>query len=337
MKKSVSVIVPFYNAEKYLADCLNCLVNQTLKDLEIILVNDASADRSAEIAETYQKQYPNKITIIDSPVNQGAGGARNLGIQAAKGMYLGFADSDDLLEPSMYEKLYHKACETDADIVDSGYYKQEDDSAILHMGDDLTGTLDDRKRSGLIVSGGYIVSKIFHRRLFEKDGWQFRKNVILEDSDFLTYLFATAAKTANVKEILYYYRNTGDSSSKVIDIGRYYAQICDAMHGIYQKTHALENYPALQDAIEYEMIQMYSYGVNVCIRALLAGEEDTENRERLAKIADLKRHCVKKGYDNPYVQAKIARPDIAFMQANDQGMDALRLQIQRYLQEEQQI
>ena len=334
MKKSVSVIVPFYNAGKYFADCLNCLVSQTLPDLEIILVNDASTDDSGEVARRYQMQYPDRIAFIDSKVNQGAGGARNQGILAAKGIYLGFVDSDDLIEPAMYEKLYHRACETGADIVDCGYYKQEDDTAMLHMGDDLTGELDDRKRSGLIVSGGYIVSKIFHRRLFAEDGWQFRKHAILEDSDFLTYLFATASKTANVKEILYYYRAVESSSSKVIDTGRYFTQICGAIRGIYGKVSDLGNYPAIQDAVEYEMLQMYSYGVNICIRALLGGEDAKENRTRLEMIAALKSNCVKKGYDNPYVQAKISPEDIVIMHANDMGVDVLLEQIVRHLRKE---
>ncbi len=337
MKKKVSVIIPFYNAEKYLSDCLNCLFYQTLTDMEVILVNDASTDRGPEIAKSYKERYPDKIVLLDSKVNQGAGGARNLGIAAARGEYIGFVDSDDLIEPTMYEKLYKRACETDADIVDSGYYKQASNSAILHMSDELTGTLDDRKRSMLIAGGGYIVSKLFHRRLFARDGWQFRTNVILEDSDVLTYLYAIASKTANVKEVLYYYREIDTSSSKIVDTKRYYKNICAAIKGIYDKVHVLNNYNGIQDAVEYEMLQMYSYGVNICIRDLIKQTESMENKRRLELIAQLKKSCVTGSYDNPYVQAKIDSLDVELMKSNDLGVDALLQTVRKHVQEEAEL
>lgn len=327
-KKTVSVIVPFYNAEKYLEKCMTCILCQTLKNMEIILVNDASTDHSLGIAKVYQQKYPDRVILIDSQVNQGAGGARNLGVAVATGEYIGFVDSDDLLEPTMYEKLYLKALQKNYDIVDCGYYNQENDSAIIHTADELTGILDDKKRSALIVSGGYIVSKIFHRRLFEQDGWQFRKHVILEDSDFMTYFFATAESIGNVKEVLYYYRYIEDSSSKVMDTARYYHNICEAIKAIHKRVSGLHNYAAIQQAVEYEMIQMYSYGINICARELLQKELVVENLKRLDKIAEIRRHCITEGYDNPYVKAKIDVHDIMFMQWNDLGSEEFYKRIQ---------
>ena len=273
MCAAVSIIIPVYNAQEYLQQCLGNVVNQTLQDIEVILVNDASTDQSLSIMKECQRQYPDKVKIIDSKVNAGAGGARNLAIRQAEGEYIGFVDSDDLIEVTMYEKLYAKAKEADYDVVDSGYYKQAEDLAMLHVSDELSGVLDSAKRKELIVSGGYIVSKIFRRELFADQNLRFRKNVILEDADFLVYLYSTINSIGNVKEILYYYRNNQKSSSNVKRASSYYNNIYRAMTAIYEKTLKLPDYKEVQEAVEYELIQLYSYGVNVCLKDYLGHGE----------------------------------------------------------------
>ena len=110
----VSVIIPVYNVEKYLEKCLDSIVNQTLKDIEIICVNDGSTDNSLNILEKYQ-QKDDRIKIITQE-NQGAGVARNQGLKVAKGKYLSILDSDDFFDLDMLELMYGKALETDADV-----------------------------------------------------------------------------------------------------------------------------------------------------------------------------------------------------------------------------
>ena len=112
----VSVIVPIYNVEPYLKRCLDCLVNQTLKDVEFILIDDCSTDNSLAIAREYA-QNDKRINLIELKQNQGAAVARNKGLEVAKGEYLGFVDPDDAIDLNYYEELYKKANETDADIV----------------------------------------------------------------------------------------------------------------------------------------------------------------------------------------------------------------------------
>lgn len=111
----VSIIVPVWNVFKYLDNCLNSLVNQTLKDIEIIVINDGSPDNSQQIIDKYAKKYKNIVSIIKE--NGGQGSARNMGLDIAKGEYIGFVDSDDYVDESMYEKLYNKAIEKKYDIV----------------------------------------------------------------------------------------------------------------------------------------------------------------------------------------------------------------------------
>ena len=110
----VSVIIPVYNAEKYLEKCIESVVNQTLKDIEIILINDGSTDGSEEICKKY---LSDERVIYYSKENEGLAAARQDGIERASGEYIGFVDSDDWVEPDMYEKMYAAAKSNNSDVV----------------------------------------------------------------------------------------------------------------------------------------------------------------------------------------------------------------------------
>lgn len=111
----VSVIVPVHNAEKYLEQCLDSILGQTLKDIEVICVNDKSTDGSAAILDSYAANEP-RLRVLQSP-GLGAGGARNIGLESAQGKYLSFLDADDFFEPDMLESAVAKAEEDQSDIV----------------------------------------------------------------------------------------------------------------------------------------------------------------------------------------------------------------------------
>lgn len=116
MNPKISIIVPVYNVEQYLERCVNSLIKQTLPDIEILLIDDASPDKSPQICDSF-KEKDGRINVIHKPVNQGLAEARNTGIEHAKGKYLLFVDSDDSVEAEMCRKLYEKAEETEADTV----------------------------------------------------------------------------------------------------------------------------------------------------------------------------------------------------------------------------
>lgn len=116
----VSIVIPVYNVEKYLRQCLNSVVNQTLKDIEIICVNDGSKDSSPQILEEYAKKDP-RIKIITKE-NSGYGNSMNRGFDLASGEYLGIVESDDYAEPDMFEKLYQTAKSDNLDVVKSGFF-----------------------------------------------------------------------------------------------------------------------------------------------------------------------------------------------------------------------
>lgn len=124
----LSIIVPIYNVEKYLKRCLDNLINQTLKEIEIICVNDGSTDNSLQILEEFANK-DKRLRIINQ-ANKGLSGARNTGLEAVQGEYFGFLDSDDWVDLDYFEKLYNRAKECDADIalgdfIRKGKYKHK--------------------------------------------------------------------------------------------------------------------------------------------------------------------------------------------------------------------
>ena len=121
MKPKVSILVPCYNVEKYLKQCLDSIVNQTLKDIEIIVINDGSTDSTLNIIKSYAKQ-DKRIKIIDKE-NEGYGKSMNQGLDAATGKYIGIVESDDWADTDMFEKLVKIADENNVDVAKGNYYK----------------------------------------------------------------------------------------------------------------------------------------------------------------------------------------------------------------------
>ena len=151
----VSVIIPVYNVEQYLKQCLDSVINQTLKDIEIICVDDGSTDCSLKILKEYAEK-DNRITVISTP-NVNAGHARNIGLKQAKGMYISFVDSDDWLDPDMLIKLYWKMannsdidmCICNFDVIDN---KTKQIIQVLGIQHKNTKQFDVDKKGNLIIT-----------------------------------------------------------------------------------------------------------------------------------------------------------------------------------------
>ncbi len=323
MSVKVSVIVPVYNAKKYVEECLTSLVNQTLaaEEIEILAVDDCSTDGSRAILERYEETYP-QIKVLCTEKNSGPGGARNVGLHAAQGAYIGFVDSDDAAVATMFERMYEKACEGDFDIVDGGIYYQGKDLAMVHTADADTGEQDDEKRSHNIVSGGYLMTRLFKRSFWEKSGLRFREEVILEDMEPLMYFYATAKRVGNVKEVCYVYRDTVGSASKEVDYEKYQRNASKAIRAVYERMCGLSCYEGIRDAVEYTIIQLYSYALNQCL--MQKNKRDhAQILQRQKALAGLRKKYVTGGYDNPYVKVKISEADIQIMELNDRNSEQL--------------
>ena len=315
--KKVSVVVPVYNGEKHFGGCIGNLMHQTLEDIEIIFIDDCSTDNSLSILYECQRQYPDKVRVIASPDNRRAGGARNLGLDMAAGEYIGFVDCDDIPDVMMYEKLYAKAKEGDYDFVDGIFIDMEHQEVRLFTQDENTGILDDEKRSRLILSGGYLWSKLIRRQLIEEHHMRFREHVaVLEDADFLDYLFAVAHSAGNVIDVIYRYNDTVDGLSKTNTQKDYSEGLYAAMEAMYERIHNLPNYSGIQDALEFGMLRFYCSAINDCIAHYLA-KEDFPASETLEKLRRLRRRIARPGYANEYVQSTITPMNIAIMKMND--------------------
>ena len=209
MAVKVSIIVPVYNVEKYLRKCLDSLVNQTLKDIEIICINDGTKDNSVEIIDEYVKKYSNVLLINQE--NQGLGMARNNAMKYAKGDYIAFVDSDDWIDLDMYEVLYNKAIKTNADIVECDYRMVFENSTKV-KNRTLFGSLHTWKKfpiaCGKIFDWRYVKDDIFDglrcmvwNRLYKRS-LIFDNNLTFPDGKCEDYPFSLDA-VLSAKSIVY--------------------------------------------------------------------------------------------------------------------------------------
>lgn len=181
MNKRISVIIPVYKVESYLSKCIESVIEQTYKNLEIILIDDGSPDQCPQICDQYAKK-DNRIVVIHQQ-NKGLSGARNTGLMRATGEYIAFLDSDDFIEEEMYEVMYQKALEKDSDIVECNLkhdYKNTEDTEIVEK------IYEPRK---LLMSGRCVVwNKIYKREWLMGTEVCFPEGLIFEDLEFMSKL-----------------------------------------------------------------------------------------------------------------------------------------------------
>ena len=219
----VSVIVPVYNVEQYLPQCLDSIVNQTLKNIEIICVNDSSTDNSLNILNHYAEKDP-RIKVVTQP-NGGAGAARNRGLSLAAGKYLSFLDSDDFFEPDMLELAYNKAVCDKADFVvfqsDQYYTDRKEFVSVpwsLREKEIPPYTpFNHRQMTDNIfkVFVGWAWDKLYDREFVEKNHLRFQEQRTSNDMLFVFSGVAVAKRISVVKKVLAHQRRDAkDSLSK---------------------------------------------------------------------------------------------------------------------------
>ena len=203
----VSVIVPVYNVEKYLKRCLDSLVNQTLSDIEIICVNDGSTDGSAQILEEYAKK-DNRIKII-TQVNSGLSEARNAGIKAANGEYIGLVDSDDFVDKEFYEKLYNAAISNNCDIACGNVVRGNDrkkDKVLLNYPEErVVKSIRERYEITGVPNHCYVWNKIYKREPLLSSGITFIRGIVYEDMPFTADVLESLGDLVVVPEVFYHY------------------------------------------------------------------------------------------------------------------------------------
>lgn len=239
----VTVIVPIYNVEEYLPRCINSLLNQTLSEIEIILVNDGTKDKSGEIAMKYAKQYTNKIVYLEKK-NGGLSDARNYGLEYAKGEYIAFLDSDDYVEKDTYKKMYEKAKSQDADYVECDFVweypnKKREDKRFQY----------NTKKEMLIFARVVAWNKLIKREIIEKNSLRFPKGLRYEDIEFTYKLIPHLNKVCYVDQCFIHYTQRSNSiannqNEKTAEI----FEILDNVIKYYKESNLYDEY---KEELEY--------------------------------------------------------------------------------------
>lgn len=197
----ISVIIPVYNSEKYLNKCLDSVFTQSFDDFEVILVNDGSSDSSQDIIDTYKAQSPDKITAIKQE-NAGQASARNRGLDAAKGDYILFVDSDDYLRADAFEKVYSYADSNGYDLVCFNICRLVNGKAIDF--DYRIFSSEDPSRHYLINEASPC-NKLIRRDFLENNSLRFAAGHIYEDLELVAQFPLYTDKIGFMDERLYYY------------------------------------------------------------------------------------------------------------------------------------
>ena len=262
----VSIVVPVYNVKKYLRQCLDSIVNQTLKEIEIICVDDGSTDSSGEILDEYANK-DSRIRVIHKE-NSGYGNSMNIGFDAARGEYIGILESDDYAEATMYDNLYRVAHESDLDVVKSSFYfyysipKEKNEKCEIVSKILANKTIcprlffsDKMEMVEFYNIKPTIWSALYKNTFIKENGIRFLETpgASYQDAGFNFKVMALAEKVQLLREAYVHYRQDSENSS-INSKGKVYC-VCDE----YAEMHRfLNEYPVLKGKLEF-ILQRIKY------------------------------------------------------------------------------
>ena len=260
MAPNVSIVVPVYNVETYLPQCLDSLVNQTLKNIEIIVVDDGSTDGSLAIARQYASR-DDRIVVLTKE-NRGYGHTMNLGFSHATGDYIGIVESDDCAAPDMFEKLYAQASRHKADVVRSNYWNMSDNGKTLSLIDVLNlarapyETPFDAKDHPDILRGSPSIWTMIYRKEFLKNrGIAFIESpgASYQDTGFALKVLTSAERIVLVREAYLRYRT--DNAGSSVKSGAKVFCVCDEYASLFSY---LSQFPDRMEAFRF-LLQAKKY------------------------------------------------------------------------------
>lgn len=237
--KRISVIVPVYNVEKHLEKCLESLVNQSLSDLEILVINDGSTDGSQKIIELYQNNYPEKVFGFYKE-NGGLSDARNFGIERANGAYLGFVDGDDFVSPCMFSEMYALAEKHQAEMVICNLQKVDEDENVVQQLTQIPNLPEKIKLEdhfSIFSDVSYFAcNKIFKASLFKDE--RFKKGIHFEDIELIPKLLLQCNTIAQTQSFYYQYLERANSISKThTEKGLDILQAIESVEEVFKKSN----------------------------------------------------------------------------------------------------
>lgn len=294
MNELISVIIPVYNIEKYIEKCIRSIVNQTYRNLEIILVDDGSTDKSGWICDEYAKTDV-RIRVIHKE-NEGLSDARNSGLNICKGKYIGFVDGDDWIANDMYEFLYQTLTEYNADVVVCGHYIEGDNG--VYDSENAEGSLkiyNSHEAVYAVVKDqeihSYAWDKLYKKELFE--GIRYPSGRYVQDI-FTTYkVFMNVNKVVCNNQPKYYYYQRRDSIQRTRGNKLNWDQFC----AYKEMKENLDEFPELYEFITIRLAG-YGYAVYNCFLLKNASDIKEEKCKIIIKetINDCRREIIQNGW-----------------------------------------
>lgn len=274
--------MPVYNGEKYLRQCLDTVINQTLKDIEIICVDDGSTDRSLSILAEYMRK-DHRITVI-SQRNKHAGIARNTGLRLSRGKYLSFLDSDDLFELDMLEKMYNKAEKDKADTVICEFYIYDSEKEVcgkrVKIGQQYSSKapFSPMRFSNELFSIASLNpwTKLFNRNMFIEKDIKFSSSICCNDVSGVCTALACSNKISIINEPFIKYRLT-QSSNLTANRSKCPDGFLIAIRDLENNLRRLSLYNIFKNAFIMRVISSFNWEMSLC------NDEQKEERKQLAK------------------------------------------------------
>lgn len=284
----VSIIVPIYNVEKYVRQCVESIIKQTYNNLEIILVNDGSTDESGKICDEFGKR-DSRIIVIHQK-NKGAANAKNAGLKIMSGDYYTFVDADDFISPETVEKMINEAIEKQADIVEAGFYYQYVNSAVEYRKIDRNCNQFNTEEYLRKYINDFSCSLLWNK-LYKKtvgDSVFFKEERRCIDDEFYTYkVCLNANKIVIIGQSFYHYRQR---KSSVMNNEKKSLQVTDDALEILIERYELvtSKFPKLKEEYLIKMIESLSY---------IASDFQFNNRLE-HKYRKICKYCLKKSIKN---------------------------------------
>lgn len=306
-----SVIVPVYNmaAEGKLEYCLNSLLNQTLQDLEIIAVDDASTDHSLEILRRYEADHPNRIKVIHYEENKKQGGAKNQGLKLATGKWIGFVDSDDWITPDFYQKLIDLGERTGADVVGCDYslvtrHTMEVGTVIQNNTREQCGPCTKERLQKLAMRPGSMVIKVYRHSMIQENHLDFPEGIFYEDNCAGTVWMLYCKHFEKLDEPLYYYYQHTTSTVHYISEEKCQNRM-QAGEMLIKECRARGFLKEYRAEIEFRFAELYYV---ITLFSYMSGVRHPR-LSFLAKLRDGIRKYFPDFQENPYYQAQIGEEE----------------------------
>ena len=233
----VSVIIPVYNVENYIEKCLESVINQTIDEIEIIVVNDGSTDLSKERINKYLNKYKDKIKYLEKE-NGGLSSARNYGMKFATGEYIAFLDGDDYIELDAYQKMYEKAKEENADMVECDFLWEYPKKVKRDVGEIYLSKKEMIEKARVVAW-----NKLIKREIIEKENLEFPEGLRYEDVEFFYKLVPYLNKVSFVKKCFVHYvqRKTSIANTQNVRTKEIFT-VLDNVINYYKEKNIYEEY-----------------------------------------------------------------------------------------------